>query len=178
MGLKTDIEKAVLKSLGNPEDKGRVPEFAKDLSDAIIKFIQAQDFQITEMKSRIEIEHIGTTNDIPANIPVKTQVVTDKPIISFLNKLQKALAAVPQTSAAVTPLAIDLGKLKSTIDKQASIVENGGVEVPFSLDNKGNNDAGELISTAYAYIGNRAPKGQTNEGLTKVNLSSVKTGTE
>jgi hypothetical protein len=173
MSLKADIENAVLKSLGNPEDKGQVPELAKDLSNAIVEFIKAQDFQITEMKSRIEIERISTTADIPANIPTETQMATAKPIINFLNKMFKALSGNPQNQPFLAPLQMQLDGLTAAGEKKAASVQNKGVNVPFNLTNKGNNDAGELLSTAYAYIGGAAPLSETNEKLTKVQLLEV-----
>ena len=65
MGLKTDIENAFVEALGiDVDDKGDYPELAQNLTDAIIKFIQAQKFTITDMTAvleafpRVSIDHI------------------------------------------------------------------------------------------------------------------------
>ena len=75
MGLKTDIENAFVEALGvDVDDKGNYPELAQNLTDAIIKFIQAQKFTITQMKSILEVESITTTGDIPADIKSNVKV--------------------------------------------------------------------------------------------------------
>ena len=69
MGLKTDIENAFVEALGvDVDDKGNYPELAQNLTDAIIKFIQAQKFTITDMTAVLEVESITTTGDLSAEI--------------------------------------------------------------------------------------------------------------
>ena len=69
MGLKTDIENAFVEALGvDVDDKGNYPELAQNLTDAIIKFIQAQKFTITDMTAVLEVESITTTGDLSADI--------------------------------------------------------------------------------------------------------------
>ena len=69
MGLKTDIENAFVKTLGiDVDDKGNYPELAQNLTDAIVKFIQAQKFTITDMTAVLEVESITTTGDLSADI--------------------------------------------------------------------------------------------------------------
>tara|TARA_Y100000310_G_scaffold112561_1_gene111045 strand:+ start:1106 stop:1540 length:435 start_codon:yes stop_codon:yes gene_type:complete len=75
MGLTTDIEKAFLKSMGDPDDKGSAPELAQDLSDAIINFLTSQTFTITEMKSILEIEEMSTTGPLQADVLPTVTVV-------------------------------------------------------------------------------------------------------
>lgn len=79
MGLKTDIENAFVEALGvDVDDKGNYPELAQNLTDAIIKFIQAQKFTITQMKSILEVESITTTGYLSADI--KSNVKVDRGI--------------------------------------------------------------------------------------------------
>ena len=69
MGLKTDIENAFVEALGvDVDDTGNYPELAQNLTDAIIKFIQAQKFTITDMTAVLEVESITTTGDLLADI--------------------------------------------------------------------------------------------------------------
>ena len=129
MSLKQDIENSFLKSLGNPDDKGNVPELATDLSEAIINFIQQQDFQITEMKSRIEIENLSTTNEIPANIPVSTQLGPKKTIINFFRTLIQSLSSYVPLASILAVLTGKLAKLQTDVEKEARKVSIGGVRV-------------------------------------------------
>lgn len=78
MGLKTDIENAFLKSMGiNAEDdQGNVPELAQDLTNAIIKFLKAQEFTITEMVAPLEIEQLQTNNVLQADVLSSVTVTT------------------------------------------------------------------------------------------------------
>ena len=70
MGLKTDIYNALVTNLGkehinnSPEGQKKVDVLANDLRDAIVKWIQAQTFNITEMEAPI---HFPATT-------IKTQV--------------------------------------------------------------------------------------------------------
>ena len=68
MGLASDIEKVFLKTMGEPEDKGNVPEMAQGLADAVIDFLTKQTFTITEMKSILEVEEITTTGPLLADV--------------------------------------------------------------------------------------------------------------
>ena len=65
MGLKSDIEKALINSTladdpGTTEHGGgdttKITELAQDLSDAIINWVTSQTFTITEMKASLELE--------------------------------------------------------------------------------------------------------------------------
>ena len=68
MGLASDIEKVFLKTMGEPEDKGNVPEMAQGLANAVIDFLTKQTFTITEMKSILEVEEISTTGPLQADV--------------------------------------------------------------------------------------------------------------
>ena len=68
MGLASDIEETVFKSMGEPEDKGNVPELAQGIADAVINFLTKQTFTITEMKSILEVEEISTTGPLQADV--------------------------------------------------------------------------------------------------------------
>ena len=71
MGLTADIEKAFLKSIDVEEDspnKGKIPQLSKDLSKAIITFLQLQTFTITELKAFLEVEEISTNDTLQADI--------------------------------------------------------------------------------------------------------------
>ena len=68
MGLASDIEETLFKSMGEPEDRGNVPELAQGIADAIINFLTKQTFTITEMKSILEVEEISTTGPLQADV--------------------------------------------------------------------------------------------------------------
>ena len=68
MGLTNDIENALFKSMGEPEDKGNLPQLAVDIADAVINFLTKQTFTITEMKSILEVEEISTTGPLQAEV--------------------------------------------------------------------------------------------------------------
>ena len=68
MGLTNDIENALFKSMGEPEDKGNLPQLAVDIADAVINFLTKQTFTITEMKSILEVEEISTTGPLQGDV--------------------------------------------------------------------------------------------------------------
>ena len=65
MGLKTDIKNAFIKSLGpDAVGEGNLDQLANDLKDAIKNYIQAQTFEITELKCDLEVEELKTTGPL------------------------------------------------------------------------------------------------------------------
>ena len=68
MGLASDIEKVLVKSVGTPSDPAKISELSQGLSDAIINFLTKQTFTITEMKSILEVEEISTTGPLQADV--------------------------------------------------------------------------------------------------------------
>ena len=126
MGLKTDIENAFVESLGvDVDDKGNYPELSQKLTDAIIKFIQAQKFTITDMTAILEVESITTTGDLSADI---------KPNVTY-NK---------QSWPGGSP---------SPIIKTPLSGKNGGIKIPKLnlLKSKGQGNSMEAVG--HAYIG-------------------------
>ena len=72
MGLSKDIEDALWKAMGETKStevgRGNIPAAAKDITKAIIKYIKAQKFTITQMKAVAEMETIKTAGPTSANI--------------------------------------------------------------------------------------------------------------
>jgi len=91
MGLKTDIYDALKKSVepDNPSDNyefndnGKLDTLAQSLTDAIVKFIQAQTFVVTELEASqtlTNVTSLPTAPGAPAVIPLinVTTAVSDK----------------------------------------------------------------------------------------------------
>ena len=80
--LTEKIEEAFKKSSGYydlPEeerDEARIPDLAKDLADAIVEWIQAQRFQITDMKAVLEVENMKTSSPYSADVLTTVSVAT------------------------------------------------------------------------------------------------------
>ena len=76
--LTTDIENAFLKSMGRgaEDDKGNVPELAKDLSKAIVDFLKKQTFNITELKAPLQVEQIQTNYGLQGDVLSSVTVTT------------------------------------------------------------------------------------------------------
>ena len=68
MSLTKDLEKAFLKSLGNPEKKGKVPDLASDIAKAIFAFLEKQEFRIVKMESELDVENIKTSSTLDADV--------------------------------------------------------------------------------------------------------------
>ena len=75
MGLTSDIEEVLFESMGNPEDKGNLPQLAEGIANAVIDFLQKQTFTITEMKSILEVEEISTTGPIQGDVLPSVTIV-------------------------------------------------------------------------------------------------------
>ena len=69
MGLKGDIQNALVKSLGQDAvGQGNIPELAQDLTDAILNFLKRQTFRIEKMKAIVEMEKITTVAPFQADV--------------------------------------------------------------------------------------------------------------
>ena len=72
MGLKSDIYAALKTNIepDNPgenyvfEDNGKVDALAQGLTDAIVKWVKAQTFQITDMEAPVKIPSLGIQTDV------------------------------------------------------------------------------------------------------------------
>tara|TARA_R100000008_G_C3506663_1_gene126600 strand:+ start:70 stop:522 length:453 start_codon:yes stop_codon:yes gene_type:complete len=79
------IEEAFKKSSGfydlpeEERDEARIPDLAKDLADAIVEWIQAQRFQITDMKAVLEVENMSTTAPTQADALPSISVIAGSP---------------------------------------------------------------------------------------------------
>jgi hypothetical protein len=155
MSLSADIEKAFLKSMGNPEDRGNIPTLSKDISSAIIKFLQDQEFNITKMKAILEIEELTTNSPLPGDVLNTVTVST-----STTN-----IAGAPTTVGGITN--------GTGFGQGTGTVTNGrkGVQLPpLKLKNTHGSQGGLMTSKGHAYIG----PNPVNSSEPNVNISAVK----
>ncbi len=73
MGFKNDVEKVIVDNMSDADgetielssfQKKKVKQMAKGLTDAIITFLKAQEFKITEMEATVDIEEIRTVTPL------------------------------------------------------------------------------------------------------------------
>tara|TARA_R100000008_G_scaffold51464_1_gene30979 strand:+ start:68 stop:544 length:477 start_codon:yes stop_codon:yes gene_type:complete len=158
MGLAKDIENAFIEGLGvdvNESGRGKVPDMAKSISDAIINFLQEQTFTITELKSAVELEEIKTVSSLSANV------------------LSSVTTTVNGGSTGTGTLVNATGVVKSGTK---------GVLIPaINLRKKGSIQGGQLTARGYAYIGKNpisSREKRDDHGQNKVKLLEIKRGTE
>lgn len=149
MGLKADLEKACIDSHGlgstnQAVDEGNCSNLAQAQTDAIVDWITAQTFRITEMKAILEIEKFKTTAPTTANV---------QPTVM---------------ASAGIPVATSMGPGSTTAP---GTLQGGshGVLVPKVNFKKTGGMGGALITKGYAYIGEN-PVGSSPETKTKVRL--------
>ena len=121
-----------------------IETLAQDLTDAVSDFIQAQRFQITEMKAILEIEKFKTTAPTTANVQPTVMASAGIPVVGGMG---------PGTTTAPGPL-------------QGG---SNGVLVPKVNFSKTGGQGGAMQSKGHAYIGSN-PVGSTNEKKTRVIL--------
>ena len=162
MGLKLDIENAFLKSVGDPDNKGNFPQLAQDISDSIIKFLQAQEFTIMEMKAIVKLDELTTTGDLKANVESSVQAI-----------IPPATVAVGTGAASIpNPVSLPIGI--------SAVTGLQGVTIPKLSLNKKAGQGGNMTAVGYAYIGENNPVGPDEKGIqsTKVKLKKITTGTK
>ena len=145
MGLKDNLEKACLDSLGDAAvDTGNCATLAEAQTDAIVDWITKQTFRIVEMKAVLEVEKITTTAPYQADVLPTVMVAPGVPT-----------AGSPAAQATVAPGPLQGGKT--------------GVLVPKVNFSKTGGQGGAMQSKGHAYIGSN-PVGSTNEKKTRVKL--------
>ena len=165
MGLTSDIEKAFSKSIGIEEgsDKGKVPQLAKDLSEAVVTFLTEQTFTVTELKASVEIEEFKTSSPIEGDVATTQVAGTYKVLLDVLSGLPAPVGTA----------------IKGMIDKIISMIPKtmgkGEVTTAINLSKYEG-----LTATGHAYVGPKArnvPGSDTIEELntfTKVKLDPDK----
>lgn len=95
--LRTDILDAFENQKKLARDKPGVdpiPQLADDLSAAIANFVMAQKFQITKLKTKVEMEEIATTKGPMVQVKPSTLLGPYGPIFDFFKNLAPALDLV------------------------------------------------------------------------------------
>ena len=145
MGLKTDIKKAFLTSMGNPEDEGNIDGLSQDIVDAIIKFLTKQTFTVVELKAILEVEELSTTGPLQADVLPTVTTIVNGGMTGAPGPVVGAQGVVSKGKQGVLIPKVDYSK-------------NGG-------------QGGVMMSKGHAYIGrNPVDSSESNEDLTKVKL--------
>ena len=158
MSLKKNIENAFLNTIGYDQIddmearknmKQKAQSFGKDVSDAIVEFLQAQEFTITKMKAIVSLDELRTTGKLSGDIKNSTQCQI--PIGVVANPAPIPLPINPVT----TKKAVDIPKLKL---------------------NRSGGQGGSMTAVGYAYVGRNNPvsPNESGEDKTIVQLIDVK----
>jgi hypothetical protein len=152
MKLADDIATAFLKSMGNPEDQGNIPTLAKELEKAFVDFIQAQNFEITEMKAFTDIEQITTNNPVTLEGTISSDGTTTS------TGGGTGLGVTP--GSPLTTVVNTTGTSKSTAmgGKKQILLNN------INLVKRGSGTGGSIsFSKGYTYIGDEALENNKNK---------------
>ena len=164
MSLTKDIYNAFEKSMSGAgeltgQQRANVESLSKDLSAAIVKFLVSQEFRITKIKSKLDVESIETSGNIPATVKPETTMGQYKPLLD-------AMGLIPGVNAVVDQV---MGLLqKNPVVKK---VGKDGVEVP-ALNLKKNFGDGGTLSVKGSSIINEPSNIKSPTGLSK--LTTVK----
>ena len=168
MSLSKNIENAFLKSMGynDIEDKElkqtmkeNAENLSSDISNAIIEFLQAQEFNITKMKAIVKLDQLTTTGNLNADIKSTVQ--------STIPPTTVGIPTPPAGGALPNPAPIPLSILKSTA--------KGGVTIPRLKLKSVAGQGGSMNAVGYAYVGRNNPvsPNESNEDETIVKLVDV-----
>ena len=167
MSLKKNIENAFLKTIGydDIEDvdsrksmKQKAETFGSDVSDAIVEFLQAQEFTITKMKAIVALDDIKTTGKLSADIKSTVQ--------STIQPLTVSVGTTPAVIPTPAPIPVPVNP----------ITTKGGVDIPkLNLSRRGG-QGGSMSAVGYAYIGRNNPisPNESGENKTVVELVDVR----
>jgi len=165
MSLSRKIEDSLVNSLGigEPENgRGNIPNIAREITDAIIEFLQEQTFTITEMKAPLEVEEIDTIGPLSAD--VLPTVVTSTP-----GNVPVATSGGPGATVAPVISTVTMGTKGVLIPPLVLRKSPNPGEVP---------QGGVMTALGHAYIGRNPISAEGAEDTTKVKLLKIKGGTE
>ena len=111
MGLSADIEKAFLKSMGNPDDKGNIPGLSKDISKAIQTFITSIQFRVMDLETKLDVSEISTAG--PLKLKTESDVKVTK-LDSTVDTNGGAVTVCGAGSGTVSGKSFGSGKIKGT----------------------------------------------------------------
>ena len=150
MGLKSEIEKAYIDSLGvDPENSGNIPQLAEDLSNAITNFLLKQTFTITEMKAILEVEEMKTTGPLDADVLQNVEV----------RGQGKGNAKGTGNQGAPVFSTVDT-QTKGNVSKGKK-----GVRIPKIDYNKNGAQGGQLMTLGHSYIGDNPVSNEKNDTI-------------
>ena len=166
MSLKKNIENAFLKTIGydDIEDresksqmKKKAQTFGSDVSNAIVDFLQAQEFTITKMKAIVKLDELSTTGPLNADIKTSVQSTIQPGTVT----IGAGAAAIP--TPAPIPISVN------------PITARGGVNIPKLRLDKSGGQGGSMNAIGYAYVGRNNPisPNESNEEKTTVQLLDV-----
>jgi hypothetical protein len=167
MSLKKNIENAFLKtidydSVDDTESKKimkkKAETFGSDISNAIVNFLQVQEFTITEMKAIVSLDEIKTTGKLSADIKSSVQSTIQPGTVT----IGAGAAAIP--TPAPIPVSVN------------PVTAKGGVDIPKLKLNKRGGQGGSMSAVGYAYVGRNNPvsPNESGENRTIVKLEKVK----
>tara|TARA_A100001201_G_C4048451_1_gene188933 strand:- start:173 stop:670 length:498 start_codon:yes stop_codon:yes gene_type:complete len=163
MGLSQKIEDALTKGLGieEPEGgRGNIPIIAKEITDAIIEFLQEQTFTITEMKAPLEVEEIDTAAPLQGDV-LPSVTTTVPPGITV------ATSGGPGATTSPTTAPVTTGTKGVLIPPLLLRKTPNPGEVP---------QGGILTALGTAYIGRNPIQADGAEDTTKVKLLKIAGG--
>ena len=158
-GLKTDIAYAYYKATDKKPSDPKIERLAKDLSTAIIKFLQSQTFNITKMKAPLEVEKLNTAGPVMAHVQNTVQTQVNGGMTGNPGPVTNAIGVVTQGVNGVQIPPIIFRKTP-----EPGVVHQGGT----------------LIATGHAYVGSN-PMGAnivTSVVKSKVKLLKIKAGSD
>tara|TARA_Y100000593_G_scaffold94248_1_gene192414 strand:+ start:3807 stop:4322 length:516 start_codon:yes stop_codon:yes gene_type:complete len=157
MGLQGDIYGAFEKSMGGgkPLDgklKKNAEQLSKDLTNAFVNFLLKQEFKITKLESKLDVESIKTTGPLPADVKEDTLLGPYAPILSGLRN-------VPVVGTLINEIE---SKIKNIINR----VKDGGASLPALNLEKNQGQGGSLIVSGNGVI-DEASNGTVSQGRSR-----------
>tara|TARA_Y100001963_G_C6732444_1_gene424584 strand:+ start:372 stop:887 length:516 start_codon:yes stop_codon:yes gene_type:complete len=156
-GLKTDIFNAFLNSTGLKEPQPKLEKLSLDLSRAIIKFLKAQTFHITEMKAVLEVEKLDTAGPLQADVLPSVTTSVNGGMTGNPGPVVGATGVVSTGTKGVLIPPIILRKRP-----EPGVVHQGGV----------------MIARGHAYVGRNPITRRKGINKTKVRLLKIRSGSD
>lgn len=152
--LRTDIFDAFEKQKKLAREKPGVdpiPQLADDLSAAIANFVMAQKFQITKLKTKVEMDEITTTKGPMVQVKPSTLLGPYGPVFDFFKNLAPALDLV--TTGLYSKL---FGQVENGVKAAAQTAGGDGGQtdaIKFKKSASGDANAIAMKSFGYAEMG-------------------------
>ena len=174
MGLKTDLEKIMLRYAGydanytpSQDPAENIALQAEEMAGAFVDFLQKQEFRIVEMSSDLDVDEITTSGPLTGDVSMVTGGKIDSSVVSVPTAIPVQINPTTGTGATTAPVKLTVtDKMGVKIPTTPNVIETHALSLK---KGGGQEKTGELGVVGIATVKDEKGENQTdNYGIVKL----------